>query len=85
MVTDFPELHHQVHKRASRIGITKVRRLGEQVGDRDVCSEDFVQLPLSGAKIDVDVDFNLESCEFREVYDGEKWLPSRSVRFVHAS
>jgi len=72
VVADFPELHHQVHERTSRIGITKVRRLGEQVGDRDVGSEDFVQLPLSGAKVNIDVDLNLELCELREVYDGGK-------------
>lgn len=42
VVTDLPKLHHQVHKRASRIGIAKVRCLGKQIGDGDVGSKDFV-------------------------------------------
>ena len=71
VVTDLPELHHQVHERASRIGITKVCRLGKQVGDRDVGSEDFVQLPLSGTEINVDVDLNLGLCEHQQMYDSE--------------
>lgn len=69
MVTNLPKLHHQVHERASRIGITEICRLGKQVGDGNVGSKDFVQFPLSSAKIDVDVDLNLESCELQETYD----------------
>ena len=51
MVADLSELHHQVHERASRIGVAKVRRLGEQVRDRDIGDEDSVQLPLSSTKV----------------------------------
>ena len=67
MVTNLPELHHQVHERASRISIAEICRLGKQVRDRDVGSKDFVQLSLSSTKIDVDVDLNLELCELREM------------------
>lgn len=60
VVTNFPELHHQIHERASRIGIAEVCCLGEQVRNRDVGGKDLVQLPLPSAKINVDVDLDLE-------------------------
>jgi len=85
VVADLPELHHQVHERTSGVRITEVRRLGKQVGDRDVGSKDFVQLPLSSTKIYVDVDLNLESGELLEAYDGDRLPPSRSIRFGRVS
>ena len=69
MVANLPELHYQVHERASRIGITEVRRLGKQVGNRDVSSKDLVQLPLPGTEIDVNVNLNLELRELQDTDD----------------
>jgi len=59
VVTDLPKLHHQVHERTSGICIAEVCRLGKQVGNRDVGGKDFVQLPLSSTKINVDIDLDL--------------------------
>ena len=72
VVANLPELHHQVHERASGISITEIRRLCEQIGDRDVGGEDFVQLPLSGAQINVNVNFDLEFGEPLEVRKGRR-------------
>ena len=80
MVANLPELHHQVHEGASGIGIAEVRRLGEQVGNRDVSSEDLVQLPLPGTEIDVNVDLNLELRELQETdYDRGSHLLAQLV------
>lgn len=53
------ELHDEVHQRPSRISITDVSRLFEQICNGDIGQQRSVQCALSGTKVDVDVFLNL--------------------------
>ena len=71
IVTDFPKLRRRVHEQASRSTSPRSAALASR-STTEMLAARTAQLPLSGAKVNVDIGLNLELCEFRGTYDGEK-------------
>ena len=59
VVTDFSELHDEVHEVLCADRVGQIVRLRDEVGNRNALAKSFVDVPLALTQVDEKVDFDL--------------------------